>query len=137
MHYAQLYWQADRSAEEILKEYFAFEFSPNDAEELLKVSEIFERNNKQTQIGADADQAWEILQRVDARLTPQARTAWRWRVFYLRGMMDHELRLTKGKLEGPVIKDIFEELKRLYYYQPGKTEWLLRMPEVPLQRSVK
>jgi hypothetical protein len=137
VHYAQLYWQADRSAEEILKEYFAFEFSPNDAEELLKVSEIFERNNKQAEIGADADQAWEILQRVDARLTPQARTAWRWRVFYLRGMMDHELRLTKGKLEGPVIKDIFEELKRLYYYQPGKTEWMLRMPEVPLQRSVK
>jgi hypothetical protein len=134
VHYAQLYWQADRSAEEILKEYFAFEFSPNDAEELLKVSEIFERNNKQTQIGADADQAWEILQRVDARLTPQARTAWRWRVFYLRGMMDHELRLTKGKLEGQVIKDIFEELKRLYYYQPGKTEWMLRMPEVPVRK---
>ena len=135
IQYAQLYWKADRSYEETLREYFAFEFSPDAAENLLKVAKIFEQNIDASNLGPSADDAYEILQRVDATLTPQAKASWRWRVFFLRGVVDHELRQTRGKLEGPVVKSVFEELTKIYHGE--NAEWALRMPTVPLQRSVK
>jgi hypothetical protein len=133
IQYAQLYWKADRSYEETLREYFAFEFSPDAAENLLKVAKIFEQNIDKSNLGPSADDAYEILQRVDATLTPQAKASWRWRVFFLRGVVDHELRQTRGKLEGPVVKSVFEELTKIYHGE--NAEWLLRMPKVPLPKK--
>jgi hypothetical protein len=48
-------------------------------------------------------------------MTQSARTAWRWRIVYLRALIDKELFERKGKREGDVLKAAFEELTRIYH----------------------
>jgi len=52
---------------------------------------------------------------MEARLTPQARSAWRWRIVYLRALIDCELLKTHGKLEGKALQEAFRELTAIYH----------------------
>jgi hypothetical protein len=112
--YAQFYWDPERKAGETVREYAAFEFSPDCVAEIGEVVRIFERNHNRKAIGADALKAFELVARTDAALTPAARSAWRWRIVYLRALIDKELFERKGKLEGKTLKSAFEELTRIY-----------------------
>jgi hypothetical protein len=80
--------------------------------------------------GPDSARAFAILQQVDAKLTPQAKAAWRWRILYLRGLIDAELYRRNGKMEGPELKKAFEELTRIYH-----GEHVHSMPVRPPQLS--
>jgi hypothetical protein len=112
---AQFYWDAQRPAIETVREYTAFEFSPAVADDLVRVVEILEKNHLRAQIGPSAAEALVRVQSIDTRLTPQARAAWRWRVVYLRALIDSELLKTHGKLEGKVLQEAFRELTALYH----------------------
>jgi hypothetical protein len=61
------------------------------------------------------DGEWDGLTRVDAAMTQSARSTWRWRIVYLRALIDMELFERKGKLEGVTLKSAFEELTRIYH----------------------
>jgi hypothetical protein len=52
---------------------------------------------------------------METKLTPQARAAWRWRIIYLRALVDRELFRTQGKLEGKVLQGAFRELTTIYH----------------------
>jgi hypothetical protein len=60
-------------------------------------------------------EAYEILRKANQRLTPQARRTWRWRILYLRALIDDELRRMDGKPKGPVLREAFAELVRIYH----------------------
>jgi hypothetical protein len=113
--YAQFYWDPERKADETVKEYAAFEFSPDVAADLVEVVRIFERNHNRKAIGADAVKAFEWVAKADAVMTQSARTAWRWRIVYLRALIDKELFERKGRLEGETLKAAFAELTRIYH----------------------
>jgi len=113
--YAQFYWDPERKAEETVREYAAFEFSPDCAADIWEAVRIFERNHNRKAIAADAVKAFELVAKADAAMTPSARTAWRWRLVYLRALIDKELFERKGKLEGGTLKAAFEELTRIYH----------------------
>jgi hypothetical protein len=51
----------------------------------------------------------------DAQLTSHARASWRWRILYLRALIDRELVRTDGWFEGPVLQTAFDELTRIYH----------------------
>ena len=112
---AQFYWDPERPAEETVKEYTAFEFSPDVAADLVEVVRIFERNHSRRAIGADAVKAFEWVTKADAAMMPAARSAWRWRIVYLRALIDKELYERKGKLEGDTLRSAFDELTRIYH----------------------
>jgi len=124
----QFYWQKSRSAADIVREYLAFEYSPDMVEPLWEAVGLLER----TWItrGPDCARAFAILQQVDAKLTPQAKAAWRWRILYLRGLIDAELYRRNGKMEGPELKKAFDELTRIYH-----GEHVHSMPVRPPQLS--
>jgi len=109
----QFYWQKSRPADDILKEYLAFEFSPDAVEQVSEAIGLLEKT--WTKRGPDSAEAFALLQKVDARLTPQAKAAWRWRILYLRGLIDSELYRRNDKMEGPVLKGAFDELTRIYH----------------------
>ncbi len=109
----QLYWQKSRTTEDIVKEYLAFEYSPNGVEELWEAVRLLEATWLQR--GPDSARAFALLQKAEAKLTPQAKTAWRWRILYLRGLIDSELFRRDDKMEGTVLKDAFDELTRIYH----------------------
>ena len=113
----QHYWSPDRTAMETIREYIAFEFSPEVVDDVAAVVQILEMNhyreaaNLRGSIGVSAISAFQMMKRADAKLTPQARKSWRWRLLYIRAMLDQELyrdSLRKGRDE--VFQQAYDEL---------------------------
>ena len=111
----QLYWDPARPVMETVKEYISFEYSPEFVRQLATVVETLEKNHSRGGITSDAENALKLVQEADAKLTPQAKSAWRWRIFYLRTLIDKELYARHGRMEGPELKAAFEELTRIYH----------------------
>ncbi len=112
---SQLYWNPERPTIETVREYASFEFSPAVASDVVKVVEIFEKNHVRQEIGPVSEEAFNTAKAIDARLSPQARNAWRWRIIFLRALIDHELFKTHGKLEGKPLQEAFQELTSIYH----------------------
>jgi hypothetical protein len=114
--FARFYWKADTSADETLKEYIAFEYSPEVVDLVLPAIRLIEKNvTPQKRTGSWSLQARELLERADARLTAEARRAWRWRILLLRARIDAQLYLTGGVLRGRVLRDACQELTGIYH----------------------
>ena len=129
---AQFYWNPDRTAESILREYISFEYSPDVVDEVLEAIEILEANHnhiwemnwefkRQRRFPVfykrDPKEAYAKLSNVDASLTPQARSAWRWRILYLRSLIDQELQPYEGYWANEVCEKAMHELTAIYYAQ--------------------
>ena len=112
---AGFYWDPDRKAEDTVREYLRFEFSPDVADELVEVVRIFEENHRRETLRESAVRALDVVRRAEAGLTEQVRKSWRWRIFALRALIDREMLDHKGKLEGATLKAAFEELTRIYH----------------------
>ncbi len=112
---SQFYWDSQRPATETVREYAAFEFSPDVADDVVKVVEMFEQNHLRSEIGPSAQEAWALVRSIDPKLTPHVRDGWRWRLVYLRALIDAELLKTHGKLEGKVLQEAFRELTTMYH----------------------
>jgi hypothetical protein len=111
---AQLYWKADHPAMETVKEYAAFEFSPEVADDIVSVVKVFEKNHMRDQVGESAVRAYQLVQQIDAKLVPQVRRSWRWRMFCIRATIDQEIfRNSQGKGRDEVFQQACAELTRI------------------------
>jgi hypothetical protein len=107
----RLYWEPDRPAMETVKEYAAYEFSPEVADDVATIVKIFEENHYRNKIGPSTVTAYKLTRQVDAKLTPQSRRSWRWRLFCIRAAIDQEIyRNTLGIGCAKVFREAFEEL---------------------------
>ena len=136
--YSQLYWN-DQPAEDTLREYIAFEYSSEEVEDILKVIATLEQNHHWRwwpgklegvkleldwfpskgalpQDDPGAEEAYETVKRVDAKLQPWARRAWRWRILFLRVLLDAELK-AEGGVPNDRCRDAFAELIEIYSAQ--------------------
>lgn len=66
-------------------------------------------------LGHSSEEALRLMKQAEKMLPPYAKASWRWRILYLRALIDRELVLTDGWLEGPVLKEAFDELTRIYH----------------------
>ncbi len=138
----QLLWSPERSALDIVREYAAFEFSPEVADEVVAAVQILEANGRRALLGqetgryelredaegelrgavrlaqedAGAERAYGLLVGVDARLSQYARSAWRWRILLLRALIDRELVAHDGLLTA-ACEQATCELERIYHAQ--------------------
>jgi hypothetical protein len=126
---SQLYWDPERPAVETVREYAAFEYSPEIADDFVKVVEVFEKNHLRGQIGPSAEETFERVKSLETKLTPRARAAWRWRIVYLRALIDRELLKTRGKLEGKALQAAFRELTAIYHAEHAHS-MPIRPPQV-------
>ncbi len=124
----QLYWRKDRSPESIVREYLAFEYSPDRVDDLWKVVRLLEETWLER--GPKSSEAFRLVRDVEPSLTPQAREGWRWRILSLRAQIDHELVQRNGRLEGEVLKAAFGELTRLYHAENAHS-MPVQPPRVP------
>lgn len=139
---AQLYWDPASSAESILKEYIAYEFSPSIVDTVWKVLQLLENTLPRHRVNEAGviqdypspdssgpeqprfvlehpeavDLAWQKLQEVDGILPGWARRSWRWRIIYLRGLIDHEL-LHNNFQVSQLCEQSFHELIEIYHAQ--------------------
>jgi len=114
---AQLYWNGSRPTIETVKEYIAYEYSPDVVDQVFLAMQIMEQNHLREQIGENALTAFDLIEEAGQKLTPQVNQGWRWRILYLRALIDRELFLRRGKLEGEVLKAAFNELVKIYHAQ--------------------
>ncbi|MHB8970702.1 MAG: beta-N-acetylhexosaminidase family protein [Pirellulaceae bacterium] len=135
---SQLYWN-DRPIADTLREYADFEFAPEVSEEVVQVITTLEQNHHwrwwpgelegvkldldwfpsrgaapQADPGAEA--AYESVRRIDAQLSPQARQSWRWRLLFVRALLDAELKINGGR-PNPRCDEAFAELIEIYHAQ--------------------
>ena len=134
--YSQFYWN-DQPAAETVKEYIAFEFSPDVVAYVAGVVKTLEQNHHwrwwpgmlegvklqmdwfpsrgaAPQADPGAEEAYAAMQRIDGLLMPQAKKAWRWRQLYLRALLDAELKTNGGK-PNERCNEAFAELIKIYH----------------------
>jgi hypothetical protein len=134
--YSQFYWN-DRPAAETVKEYIAYEFSPDVVTDVAGVIKTLEQNHHwrwwpgklegvkldlnwfpsrgaKPQADPGAEEAYATMRRIDGLLTPRAKKAWRWRQLYLRALLDSELKTNGGK-PNDTCNEAFAELIKLYH----------------------
>jgi hypothetical protein len=133
----QLYWSPDRPAMETVKDYISFEFSPDVIDDVVSVVNIFEKNldhepNKYN-IDESAITAYQLIEKDAAKLTPQARRSWRWRLFCIRATIDQELYRDKSfQARDEVFRQAHDELVEISHAQSA---WSMLLP--PLIHATK
>jgi hypothetical protein len=136
--YSQFYWN-DQPAADTVKEYIAFEFSPDVVAEVAGVVKILEQNHHwrwwpgkleglklamnwfpskgvKPQADPGAEEAYATMRRIDGLLTSQAKKSWRWRQLYLRALLDAELK-ANGGAPNDKCNEAFAELIGIYHAQ--------------------
>jgi len=107
---AQQYWNLRAKTDGIIREYIASHFSESVVEPVSEAIHVLEETlrrtghdelRKQNDKSAPArfaihkpervQRAWELIQKADVELAPAIRNSWRWRILYLRGLVDSEL----------------------------------------------
>ena len=127
--------------DDILRTYAAYHLSGTDSEDFVKLCEIFEANHKfpgdhshPSFKGVDPDgpelaeyrsraaEACRIVERMEKAILPTMRSAWRWRLVYLRAMIDREILATcQGAPESA--RKYFEELVKMYHAERQLAGW--------------
>lgn len=95
IQFAGYYWQKDRDWRDILGEYVNYEVSGAVVEDVLRVMELIERNHvivyekKEPDLAAAAE-CGRLARAIDAHLDARGKAAWRWRVLYIRAIIDEK-----------------------------------------------
>jgi len=125
--YAQFYWQKDRQADSIVEEYIAYEFSPSVVTPVRRAIEILESNlprkaeNLEKGVPrfvmehtAGTEEALHLLREADKQLPPRVRSSWRWRILYLRALIDDELAKNDFHVS-PHAEQALQEITNIFY----------------------
>jgi hypothetical protein len=136
----QFCWDAQRRAVDTVREYAAFEYSPEVADDVVRAVTILEANGRRVlvdqeaqryelredaegrprgvvrlaQPDAGAQRCYELLAAADGKLTEYARRSWRWRILLLRAMIDKELAAHNGLLTAECERAT-RELEAIYH----------------------
>jgi len=133
--FSQFYWDRKKTAEQTLKEYVAFEYSPEYISEVLEAIHILEKNHGMStakwamvpgapkaivfpEQDAGAERAYHLLKEVDKRLPQNRKKAWRWRILLLRAMLDYEIRQQKG-VPNAAVEAGFQEILQIFHVEKG------------------
>lgn len=126
---SRFYWNQDTKADEAVREYAAYEYGPEVVEDVAQAVAILEANHRRFKVQeqrrfpidahADAEACWRLIEGADARMAPAAREAWRWRILYLRALIDRELLANDG-VPTARCDEAFGELVRIYHAQSAQ-----------------
>jgi len=132
------YWEPDRHYRDILAEYIGYEYSREVCDSTLKLLECIEENHTAVATGELPDletshRAVMLAKEIDACLSERAKKAWRWRILYIRAILDEkryeaylkdhrmeplkELQEMSGNylIEDEEAQDLFRELQGYFF----------------------
>ena len=146
---AMYYWQGNGQPEDAILEYANYAFSSRFKGEIARAVQMIETSNKRERraksksewmppdtqavdeeqfVIADThacQEVFDILSKVDGQLAPTLRNSWRWRILYLRGLIDNKLAQHDFRAT-PACETAFEELIAIYHAQ--EAIWAVRPP---------
>jgi len=123
---AQLYWDPDKPTQQTMREYIAFNFSPGVVDDVSRAMNIMERSLARSWEGADgitrfrltnpegAEEAYRLIAQADSQLPARVRSSWRWRIVYLRALIDSELVRHQSRVSQKCVA-AFQELIVIYH----------------------
>jgi hypothetical protein len=136
--FTQFYWDSERDAYDIIREYLAYELSASVATKMTGVIRILEQNHhyrwwpggkrdynfpghelwwkppKGTPRDVDTGEAWDIVQSASPQLSAYSRSSWRWRILYLRALLDDEFKRNEDRPTERA-KEAIRELIEIYH----------------------
>ena len=140
--YMQLYWGETGNVQDIVDEYLKYEFGSLFVDEMVQAVNILEKTIIRNRLDEEGrnhnypdskipwkgeqsfpiedtngiNEAFSILSRIDGKLPARVRKSWRWRILYLRGLIDCEL-LHNGFKTNENIENAYKELTKIYHAQ--------------------
>ena len=89
------YWNPEKDYKEILEEYIRYEYDPKVCDMVLEMMECIENNHEAVGTGKEptyeyAKRAAELAKLADSKLGIRAKKAWRWRILYIRAILDEK-----------------------------------------------
>jgi hypothetical protein len=120
--YAGFYWQQNRPAAAILREYAAYEFGPEAADDVLAAVAILERNHTRPPQDAGSAEALAHLDRAATTMPARAVKAWRWRILYNRALLDRDHYAHPGQ-RTEAGRQALRELVAIYHAENG-LDWV-------------
>ena len=95
IQYACYYWDPDRAMEDVLSEYIGYEISDRVTEDVIRMIALIEKNHTLVadRLPPDKEGAIEcgaLARSIDARLSEREKRAWRWRILYIRAILDEK-----------------------------------------------
>ena len=93
VQFAGYYWFPDKHYSEILSEYISYEYDRAVTEDVLTLMRLIEVNHTHIANGeapelAISDRAAALAEAINSRLPERAKNAWRWRILYIRAILD-------------------------------------------------
>ena len=132
-----LYTTPASHADDILEKYAHYEFPGCDTEDFKEFIRLLEathwtrqapnthhsyvvnylKNTSDEELAARArlaDKALVLAEKIDKSILPSMRKSWRWRIFKLRAVIDHEI-FNNRNLYTPAAIEAYRELVRIYH----------------------
>lgn len=117
--FARFFWDKQASALESVREYIAYEYSPAVVDGVMEAIACLECTYPRAEWqDEDVERAYALLQQADQQLPVWARTAWRWRILYLRALIDSEL-IRHENVVTDRCDNAYEELIRIFHLEDG------------------
>ena len=90
---SQMYWTGKTDWKETLRRYARYEFGLENAEEFLSLVFLLEKTHTDVAEGKDvaleeAEEAYRLAREIDSLLPKWSKRSWRWRIIYLRALID-------------------------------------------------
>lgn len=156
IQFSGYYWKKDRVWTDILAEYINYEYSsaPSVIDDALELMRLIEINHTRCARRPDllmpdmdvAKRAELLAEKIDSELSGKRKSAWRWRILYIRAILDYkrykaytacsetsEKPIGSIKVAADLIagdneaQELFRELMKYYHCVPfnGKNGWTL------------
>lgn len=129
------YFEPDKDYKDILKEYISYEYSDEVVDEVIEMMELIEENHvrvaKEHKPLMEATiRADELADKVDGLLSEKAKTAWRWRILYIRAKIDRMIYEVYFKKYQNVERDLYELKKTREWYLADNEEAQVLLQEL-------
>ncbi|MBR2838900.1 MAG: hypothetical protein IKE55_08960 [Kiritimatiellae bacterium] len=122
----ELYVNPKVNVDDVTRRYCAYHFPGADAEtflELVRTLEANHENPKKNLTLEGAEKAKALVLKIDPTILPNQRTDWRWRLVYLRSMIDVEMAKAKSLSPQGAIP-YFDEVVKIYHAE-RQLQWVL------------
>ncbi len=136
-----LYVNPGAKVDDLLRSYASLYLAGAAPEDFVRLCDIFEtnhrfpRNHSRPRFGdvpegdaelaayrRRADEACRIAERMDGMIVPNLRKSWRWRLVYLRAMIDREILLSRNAAPESA-RRFFDELVAIYHAERQLADW--------------
>ena len=117
--FARFFWDKEVKAADAVRDYIAFEYAPEVVDRVAEAMALLERSYPFAEWRReDVERAYDLTMQADTLLPERARSSWRWRILYLRAVVDHEL-INNSNVPTDRCDAAYAELIRIFHLEDG------------------